>query len=679
MGLCETAVSFTDCVSSAVISSAGGNNSGFVGWSRSSNYAINFTGCLFSGKLLQVGGSGSSNGGFIGWKGDAKTVTITNCLVAPAALADGETMADGSSATFSREHANFAATITNSYYTRALGTAQGKATRTVTVGTGATVSVALSGTQTAYSVSGITAYADGGIQRGTDLYYGSGDLVSLTLGNTLSGAPLGYHYDGYTVTGGTLDGNVLTMPDADVTVSGSTDLRSTREAVTVSYVDASGTSHDAEAIALDGTETSLAAGNYFVGIAAANFDHTVTLGGNVTLILEDGCTMNVGTSESPLTVRGFDYDSGSPSLTIYGQSLEAATAGHLKIYVGNNNVKIGICAGGSYTQHSGNVTIVSTDNGIITYNGDVILNGGTLNVSASQARAIDASGNVSINGGQLDARYTGSWSAKAIYANGTITLGWTNATDRIYASSYSGTVKVATGQALTDDDGNILTGTLATADVNGKTLVPALATITFAPEGFATYYNGQGDATLPAGVKARIVTSNDGNGSLTYQTIADGDDQTANVIPAATAVMLQTAPTTTAQQHVLTLAAPSATAISAPNLRHGSDTETTTTGGSVYYKLTYGSASGHEDLFGWYWGADGGAAFTSPAHKVWLALPAANAGARAFFALPDFGEASGIQSLSKESRSEGVADAWFTLGGHRLNGKPTAKGLYIKW
>ncbi|MBR1668288.1 MAG: InlB B-repeat-containing protein [Bacteroidaceae bacterium] len=46
------------------------------------------------------------------------------------------------------------------------------------------------------------------------------------------------------------------------------------------------------------------------------------------------------------------------------------------------------------------------------------------------------------------------------------------------ASSYRGTVKVADGQALTDGSGNILTGTLAPADVNGKTLAPAF-TITY--------------------------------------------------------------------------------------------------------------------------------------------------------------------------------------------------------
>ena len=64
VGLCEHTVNFTNCLSSTVIHSEGSCNSGFVGWSRASGHEINFTGCLFSGKLLQNNGEGGSNGGF---------------------------------------------------------------------------------------------------------------------------------------------------------------------------------------------------------------------------------------------------------------------------------------------------------------------------------------------------------------------------------------------------------------------------------------------------------------------------------------------------------------------------------------------------------------------------------------------------------------------------------------
>ena len=206
--------------------------------------------------------------------------------------------------------------------------------------------------------------------------------------------------------------------------------------------------------------------------------------------------------------------------------------------------------------------------------------------------------------------------------------------------------------------------------------------VTLAPAGYGTYYDSTNDIILPTGIKARIVTNNDGYGSLTYQTIADGDNLASNVIPAGTAVMLQTAPTAEPQQHVLILSSKSADRYEGENLLHGSDEATTTYGGSLYYKLTYGSQNGHEDLFGWYWGAENGAAFISPAHKVWLALSDYDPGegqggaedGRRFINLPEWEEASGIRSLSKESRSEGV---WYTLEGKRLSGQPAAKGLYI--
>ncbi len=218
VGLCEHNVSFTDCLSSAVIRSADGSNSGFVAWSRASEYTIAFTGCLFDGKLLQQNGSGAYNGGFIGWTGATKTVTITNSLCAPAPLATGETMASSGSATFARGW-NATTTATNSYYTAAFEIAQGKATRTVAADADVTIgAIALTGTATQYTVSGITAYSGGGLQRGQTLYYGSDDQLSLTLTTSAVCQQPGYQY-AYTASAGTLSGTTLTMPDEDVTIS----------------------------------------------------------------------------------------------------------------------------------------------------------------------------------------------------------------------------------------------------------------------------------------------------------------------------------------------------------------------------------------------------------------------------------------------------------------------------
>lgn len=40
-------------------------------------------------------------------------------------------------------------------------------------------------------------------------------------------------------------------------------------------------------------------------------------------------------------------------------------------------------------------------------------------------------------------------------------------------------------------------------------------------------------------------------------------------------------------------------------------------------------------------------------------------------------EETGIVSVSKESGSQGVAGAWFSIDGLRLEGKPKARGIYI--
>ena len=216
VSLCEHTVNFSDCLSSAVIHSKGGNNSGFVGWSRASGHAINFTGCVFNGKLLQIDGEGGINGGFIGWTGSNKTVTITDCLVNTATLADGETMADGSTATFARGW-NATTTATNCYYTAALGAPQCTQARSITAGE--YVTVANAGTpETVYATSGITAYPTG-IKYNDVLYAGNGDEVALTLGyNGNQNALIGYK-----ASAGTLSGSnnpyTLTMPDEDVAIT----------------------------------------------------------------------------------------------------------------------------------------------------------------------------------------------------------------------------------------------------------------------------------------------------------------------------------------------------------------------------------------------------------------------------------------------------------------------------
>ena len=221
VGLCEYAVTFTDCKSSAEITCTG-SGGGFVGWSRASAYTIAFEGCLFDGKLLKKDGVGEGNGGFVGWKGNTKTVNINNCLVA---LDDVKAMATYHSSTFARNN-NYPPNITNSYYTTAFGTAQGTQPRSIVAGENVSINhIEPTGSATNYSTSGITAYSGGGIKYDGKFYYGKDDAVSLSLSHDSSIDDLFLGYEAKDSLQNTFalnpagDNYKLTMPDDNVTIS----------------------------------------------------------------------------------------------------------------------------------------------------------------------------------------------------------------------------------------------------------------------------------------------------------------------------------------------------------------------------------------------------------------------------------------------------------------------------
>ena len=195
---------------------------------------------------------------------------------------------------------------------------------------------------------------------------------------------------------------------------------------------ADGTTDQADAIALDGYETAiedystynvhLAAGTYYVG-HDISYVNKIVLDGDITLILGNGKTMTLASD-----VTGIH--GGAIDLTIYGQSLDPATAGTLR-YDGTSSKGIYV---GDYTQHSGNVSLIcSSYNGVYALEASTVtLNGGKLTITANStnAKAIKASMTVTITGGQLDATATGTNAVGILTSSpsyGDITLGWTNA------------------------------------------------------------------------------------------------------------------------------------------------------------------------------------------------------------------------------------------------------------
>ena len=608
-------VTISDCRSSVTIASSIYDDGTHGGFAATGSGTVTIEGCLFDGVICcNIATLTNKCGGFVGWR--SGTVNISNSLYAPAAVPEGKyaikTDKNDGCATFARNGAD----ITNCYYTQTLGDAQGKACHSITAGENVTIDGLGAGTE--YSVSGITAYPTG--IKYNDVYYaGSGDQVSLTLSH---GDKAGYAFNEYTASAGTLSGTenpyTLTMPDQDVTVSPA--LRSTHVAVPVSYVDADGTKQTHDAIALDGTENSLGAGWYFVGLPTVAFDHTLHLYGDVNLILADGCTMNVtGSDESGIAV--------SVSLTIYGQTDDTgtlnATGDGYGIYTGSGTITI---SGGRVTATGG------FGDGIYTVNGTITISGGR----------------VTATGGDGISTY-----------KGTITLGLRNATDYIYASSFytnDGNINIKAGQTLTDGT-STYSGSLGQT-LSGRTLYLYTEhldlTANLANDNYwTTFYCGHTGFKIDEGENAWAYTAeyDAGNARLTLHKLG-------KVIPKGTAVIL------VGDDNSISMTASSEAAQNTvANDLHGTDIRTATSelGTGTFYVM--GKQSGNFGFFPY-------TAQYMPARKAYLLV---DGGAQARGLTMALDETTGISSTTNDTND----NAWYTLDGRKLDGKPTTKGLYI--
>ena len=644
-------ITISNCRSSvAIVSSVSGDGThgGFV---ATGSGTATIEGCLFDGVICTTAsGRTNSCGGFVGW--NSGTVNISNSLYAPASVPEGKyAIGTDGCATFARNGVN---SIANSYYTESLGDAQGKARHTVTAGTD--VTVAHAGVATHYATSGITAYKATGACADSDpfiagllynnnvmdvLYAGSGDAVRLTLSNTATGdVPEGYQY-GYTTNAGTISGSRLTMPDEDVTVSVNTDvLRSTHEAVEVSYVDADGNTLTHDAIALDGTESGLGEGWYFVGLPTVAFDDRLSLYGDVHLILADGCTMNVTSDADGIDVFG--------SLTIYGQTDGTGTLNTTGDYGIYASYYASITISGGRVTATGRNGIYTDDSSTIT----ITISGGRVTATGSTGYGIFTySGTITISGG----RVTVTGDNTGIYTNGgTITLGCTTASDFIYVSRYhvgpEGSLNIADDQELFDEDGNSYRGTINYYDYpDGKTLQPSVIALAAreAPDGnyWTTYYN----STL---------------GTL---------HKLGKQIPAGTAVII------VADNNVVSMtAATDLDDISGTNDLRGVNVDTpvadirSSLGDGTFYVLGMTTVK-NEQHFGFhrYTGEE------MAAHKAFVFVSGSQS-ARSLTMV--FDEASGIESAEADSSLftlHSSLSTWFTLDGRRLQAKPTAPGIYV--
>ena len=456
VGLCEYAVTFTDCKSSAVISSSIGNISGFVGWSRASEFTIAFEGCLFNGKLLQLNGTGGSGGCFVGWKGDAKTVNINNCLVAPATLAEGESMASSGSATFCRQHNDkLPAEIKNSYYTTEFGAAQGTQVHSIKAGKG--VSVAMAGNViNEYETSGITFY-NTGIMCDGKLYAVKDDVVSLTLSHE---DQEGYAFLAYEAKDSlqntyalNADGDnyTLTMPDDDVTISakvveaysltlpdGMEVVSATPAAIDGKYKEGTiiqfkvkSEDYVLEGDVMNGDDVLTADDDGIYTVTVGNADIMITViitltGGNYTakncdelrgstngtVTIADGASITL----SDVTINGGIVCEGTATIILVGENNVTGLQDKAGIQVGGSGTTLTIKGNGALTATGGygsaGIGTGSVYDETVTF-GDIIIEGGSITANGGENGAGIGTGfvyegsvtfdNITIEGGTITA------------------------------------------------------------------------------------------------------------------------------------------------------------------------------------------------------------------------------------------------------------------------------------
>ena len=405
----------------------------------------------------------------------------------------------------------------------------------------------------------------------------------------------------------------------------------------------------------------------------------LTFNGPANLILCDGATLTINaTSVSGIFANGSN-PSDKPSLAIYGQRLGTGTL---------------------------NVTTEGAGQAIYAFR-DLVINGG--NVTARQNSiysALYSLDNIIINRGNVRAQ--GGSGAVGIYAKYSITLGWTNPTDRITSNGfaktegYPGTISVKSGKTFTDGT-NIYTDATPSATLAALTDVTLMGVdvledaATNDVAALATRLDGKqtnimlygrtfwkdGDwntLCLPFDVtiadsplagatvkKLTASTSNLTNGTLTL----NFEDETTTLAAGTPYLIKWDGTSGTIENPIFTGVTISST----------TSAGVTSEDGKVQFKGTYDQIS--------YNSTNTNILFLGANNTLYYPLNGARIGAfRAYFQLADgqqarsfvlnFGdEETGIVSTTDDTDDTDRAGAWYSLDGRKLDGQPTKRGMYI--
>lgn len=184
---------------------------------------------------------------------------------------------------------------------------------------------------------------------------------------------------------------------------------------------------------------------------------------------------------------------------------------------------------------------------------------------------------------------------------------------------------------------------------------------------YGTYYT-EDAFVMPEGVTGYTITSEDG------QTLKFNEDYVAGaVVPAKTALVLKATEELTADKEYTYTIVNSTAVAPTDNLLHGSVENATTNvdGAHAYYKL----ANDPTDGLGFYYGAEGGVAFTNGAHKAYLAVMTKTMSQMRGFSFDSM--TTGINHVvanAEHAKSTVIYD----LNGRRVNSlNAAAKGVYI--
>lgn len=450
----------------------------------------------------------------------------------------------------------------------------------------------------------------------------------------------------------------------------------------------------------NGTDISSALGtfehdNWYVVKGNVSYNSTLKLSGVTHLILADGCALNIGSENTPIST---DYGYGievNGSLTIYGQNVSTGklnvnaighgmSANNLTITGGCINSTTsgeyccGIFSAGDISITNGDIIATASNeegkcDGIYSYR-NITVTGGTVNAIGDEY-GIYAEYDFSINGGNITATGgEGIIDTYTILAGGTVT-----------ASSYNGIVAIANDVKYSCEGiGTLLEGKLESADLNnikGKELtaiMPSTYELTAKPADgnyWSTFYFGSMGFTIDEGVNACAYTATYGLNSEKgeYEITLHKLGEDGKSIPEGTAVIIVSSTASVSMTPNGNLGK-----FSGSNDLRGVDVITRTgyitteLGGDTFFVL--GMTTVNEEV---HFGFHEYTGTTMAARKAFLLIDEYynEALARGIPVVFDDDDKTGIITTNYTNFTNSD-DSWYDLQGRKIQ-MPTQRGLYI--